>query len=246
MLLNLCEAERTTRQTLHLALVLSLVAGILNSVGFVAVAKYTSHMTGIIASVADATVLGVTGIIFTGVLAVVAFVLGAVVCALVFNWGRRRRLHARYANILMLEGCAMLLFGLLAETFDSAYTQVVVVIVICFTMGLQNALITRIGDWPIRTTHVTGMVTDIGAELGKILYPTRAGDPDPVRGEPRRVWALIGLVATFFLGGLLGAAGYLAMGFQVIVLVAALLMLMSYRPLLRDVVEKRRAATLKG
>ena len=55
-MLNLCAPERTVRRNTHLALVLTAIAGILNSVGFVAVATYTSHMTGIVASMADAAV----------------------------------------------------------------------------------------------------------------------------------------------------------------------------------------------
>lgn|GEM_PF-4228278 len=52
--LNLCAPERTARRNTHLALVLTAIAGILNSVGFVAVATYTSYMTGIVASMAGA------------------------------------------------------------------------------------------------------------------------------------------------------------------------------------------------
>lgn len=177
-MLNLCAPERTVRRNTHLALVLTAIAGILNSVGFVAVATYTSHMTGIVASMADAAVLHAPGLVGTGLLALAMFILGAVVCALVFNWGRVNGLRSRYANILLLEGVGMLVFGLLAEHVRDAHRPLVVVAVLCFTMGLQNALITRIGAWPIRTTHVTGMVTDIGVELGKILYrngPRRRG-----------------------------------------------------------------------
>ena len=36
-------------------------------------------------------------------------------------------------------------------------------------MGLQNAVVTRIFHAWVRTTHVTGMVTDIGIELGTLL-----------------------------------------------------------------------------
>mgnify|MGYP001506803462 FL=1 len=108
------------------------------------------------------------------------------------------------------------------------------VAVLCFTMGLQNALITRIGAWPIRTTHVTGMVTDIGVELGKILYRNGPGDAAPVVGEPRRVGLLALLVALFFLGGVAGAAGYLWLGFEVVIPVAGVLLLIAHRPLVQD------------
>ena len=112
--------------------------------------------------------------------------------------------------------------------------SLVVVAVLCFTMGLQNALITRIGAWPIRTTHVTGMVTDIGVELGKILYRNGPGAAAPVVGEPRRVGLLALLVALFFLGGVAGAAGYLWLGFEVVIPVAGVLLLIAHRPLIQD------------
>lgn len=162
------------------------------------------------------------------------FILGAVVCALVFNWGRVNGLRSRYANILLLEGVGMLVFGLLAEHVRDAHRPLVVVAVLCFTMGLQNALITRIGAWPIRTTHVTGMVTDIGVELGKILYRNGPGAAAPVVGEPRRVGLLALLVALFFLGGVAGAAGYLWLGFEVVIPVAGVLLLIAHRPLIQD------------
>ena len=44
----------------------------------------------------------------------------------------------------------MLVFGLLAEHVRDAHRPLVVVAVLCFTMGLQNALITRIGAWLTR------------------------------------------------------------------------------------------------
>ena len=233
-MLNLCAPERTVRRNTHLALVLTAIAGILNSVGFVAVATYTSHMTGIVASMADAAVLHAPGLVGTGLLALAMFILGAVVCALVFNWGRVNGLRSRYANILLLEGVGMLVFGLLAEHVRDAHRPLVVVAVLCFTMGLQNALITRIGAWPIRTTHVTGMVTDIGVELGKILYRNAPAAAAPVVGEPRRVGLLALLVALFFLGGVAGAAGYLRLGFEVVIPVAGVLLLIAHRPLIQD------------
>lgn len=236
-MLNLCSPERTVRRNLHLACVLTVVAGILNSGGFVAVARYTSHMTGIVASMADAIALGLPDLVAVGALALTAFVLGAVACALVFNWGRVRGLRSRYVNILLLEGMGMLLFGLLAERPQDAHRSVVMVGVLCFTMGLQNALITRIGEWPVRTTHITGMVTDIGVEIGKALYRSPADAADPVVGEPRRIAALAGLVALFFLGGMAGALGYLWLGFEVVVPVAAVLLLIAHRPLVQDLRE---------
>ena len=103
----------------------------------------------------------------SGVTAIGSFTAGAGVCAVLFNWGRLRELHARYANVLVAESLLILLFGALADQLTWRHRDWVYVAVLCFAMGLQNAIITKISNAQIRTTHVTGMITDIGIELGQ-------------------------------------------------------------------------------
>ena len=226
--------ERTPSLNHQLASLLALVAGILNSVGFIAVAFYTSHMTGVSAQVADQLVLGDYYLVGVGLLSVASFIAGAMACAVIFNWGRRRGLRGRYANVLLLEGVLMLVFGLLAEELTASWREIVFIPVLCFTMGLQNAIITKISGAQIRTTHVTGMVTDIGIEMGKLAYLNRTPGLDPVRGNAPKLAMLASLVLLFVLGGIIGAAGYLAIGFAVLVPCALLLVIVSHRPLMTD------------
>lgn len=153
---GLTGSERTDVRNAQLASLLALLAGVLNSVGFVAVSAYTSHMTGLTATVADSLVLGFTGLAWLAVVALTAFVLGAMSCAIIFNWGRRRGLHGRYANVLVLEALLILAFGLLAESLHVSNRAYVFIGVLGFTMGLQNAIITKLSGAQIRTTHVTG------------------------------------------------------------------------------------------
>lgn len=234
-LFGVCGPERNPILNRHLAYLLALIAGILNSVGFVAVSVYTSHMTGLTAQVADAIVLREPVIVGIGVVAVLSFVCGAMWCAIIFNWGRRRELHSRYANVLLVEGGCMLLFGLLAEKLTWQHRNFIFIAVLCFTMGLQNAIITKISDAQIRTTHVTGMVTDIGIELGKLIYRNRRTGVAPVRGNRDKLTMLGMLVSLFFLGGVIGASGYLWIGFPFLIPTAAILLLAAFRPLWEDV-----------
>ncbi|NYF98710.1 YoaK family protein [Janibacter cremeus] len=233
-LLRMAGPERTPILNHQLACLLALVAGVLNSVGFVAVAFYTSHMTGVTALIADQIVVGEWYIVAVGVLSVVSFVAGAMTCAIVFNWGRRRELRSRYANVLLLEGALMLVFGLLAEELTGDGRELVFVPVLCFTMGLQNAVITKISGARIRTTHVTGMVTDIGIELGKLFYRNRHPEMDRVRGNRRQIALHCMLISLFIVGGVIGATGYLSIGFAILVPGALLLLIVSYQPLLAD------------
>jgi uncharacterized membrane protein YoaK (UPF0700 family) len=83
---------------------------------------------------------------------------------------------------------------------------------LCFIMGMQNATITKISHARVRTTHATGMITDIGIELGRALchrlWPGSGVRPDAVK--LRILWTLVG---AFLTGGIVGALGYATMGF---------------------------------
>ena len=234
-LLTVAGPVRSPRHNVQLAALLALNAGVLNSVGFVAVSVYTSHMTGLTATVADHLVLGGSAIVLTGLLGIATFVAGAAACAILFNWGRRRELRGRYANVLVLEALLVLLFGLLAEELPWRHRDLVFVAVLCFTMGMQNAIITKISGAQIRTTHVTGMITDIGIELGKLAYVSRTPGLPPVVPDPGKLGILALLVGLFFGGGVLGAIGYLELGFGALVPLALVLLAAAAAPLAADV-----------
>ncbi|MBL8507317.1 MAG: DUF1275 domain-containing protein, partial [Chitinimonas sp.] len=99
---------------------------------------------------------------------------------------------------------------------------------------LQNAMITKISRAEIRTTHVTGLVTDIGIELGRLCYWNQAGHLPPVAANRERLQLLSALLGMFFLGGLLGAWGFNTLGFIASVPLAGLLLLLAAVPVWDD------------
>lgn len=226
--------ERTASRNFHLANLLALHAGLLNSVGFVATATYASHMTGLTAIVADHIVLGDFRLVAMGSLGIASFVAGAIVCALVFNWGRRRELRSKFAGVLVLESSMVLVFGGLANQVTWQHRVWLFIPVLCFTMGLQNAIVTKASDSQIRTTHVTGMVTDIGIELGKLLYINRRRGSEPVVANTRQLGHHLSIVGLFFFGGVLGAAGYLTIGFYALIPAALFLLVLALPHLIDD------------
>ena len=100
---------RTRRANRQLGGVLAFVAGAVNAGGFLAVQRYTSHMTGVVSSIADDLVLGQAVLAMAGVSALLAFVGGAATTAVLINWARRRQMHGEFALSLMLEATLLLL-----------------------------------------------------------------------------------------------------------------------------------------
>lgn len=229
--------ERSPRANRHLGRVLAFVAGAANAGGFLAVGQYTSHMTGILSATADNLVLGRFTLALAGLVAVLCFGLGALATALLVNWARERELASQYALPLLLEALLLMLFGAAGGAIQERVALFVplAVLLLCFMMGLQNAIITKVSDAVIRTTHVTGMITDIGIELGRLLYwRGRATAAGTLAINRQRLRLHGSLVLMFFAGGVIGALGFQRLGFQAALPLALLLLLLSLPPVLDD------------
>ncbi len=230
--------KRTVLANRHLGYALAFVAGAINAGGFLAVQQYTSHMTGIVSAMADHIALGAYDLVLGGLGGVLSFILGAIASTLLVNYSRRRRLHSENALPLLCEAALLLCFGLLGATLASIEGLFVplTVMLLCFIMGLQNALITKLSHAEIRTTHITGIVTDIGIELGKLLYWNVDQSPQqhPVRVNRQRLRVLGLLALNFFGGGVLGALGFKYLGYLATLPLALLLVLLAAVPALDD------------
>jgi uncharacterized membrane protein YoaK (UPF0700 family) len=231
------DVQRSTQADALLGISLSFVAGATNAGGFLAVGVYTSHMTGAVSSVADNIVLGYWDVIAVGIASMIAFVFGAMTTAVMVNWCLRRHMRSAYGIPLLLEAGLLLIFGFFGAVIESSDSFLVptTVLLLCFIMGLQNAVITKISHAVIRTTHVTGLLTDFGIELGKALYINQSQTlGSPVRANPTKMLLHALLICGFFIGGVCGALGFKFFGYISTLPLAALLILLIYKPLYYD------------
>jgi uncharacterized membrane protein YoaK (UPF0700 family) len=228
--------QRSATANRQLGCVLAFVAGAINAGGFLAIGRYTSHMTGVISSMADNLVLGQGALVLAALAAVGAFVAGAATTALLVNFARRRRLSSEYALPLLFEASLLLLFGVLGARLAAPEggALALTAALLCYVMGLQNAVVTKLSRAEIRTTHMTGIVTDIGIELGKLLYWNR--DPGQPRVAPNRarLSLLAALLGCFLAGGVAGALGFKHVGYLSTVPLAALLCMLAIVPAADD------------
>jgi uncharacterized membrane protein YoaK (UPF0700 family) len=136
---------------------LTLTAGSINTVGFLGLQHQAlSHVTGTV------TVLGMElgrahyGVAFHALAILAAFFLGCVFSGAIISQGRLR-LGRRYGVTLSLESLALftalyfLNHGVSAGDYFAA-----------LACGLQNAMVSNYSGSTMRTTHMTGMVTDLG------------------------------------------------------------------------------------
>lgn len=241
---QLTALKRSRSDNVRLGAGLAFVAGATNAGAFLAVGQYTSHMTGIVSAMSDAVALGHWQIAAASLGALVAFTAGAATTAILVNVGRRRGLSSAFALPLLLEAVLLLTFGAFGASLTAAHALLLpaTVILLCYTMGLQNAVITKISRAEIRTTHVTGIVTDLGIELGKLIYRNRvrAAVGEPIRANRASLRVLGVLLLAFIVGGLMGALGFRSFGYIATVPLAAILGVLAVIPALDDLRQAMR------
>lgn len=229
--------KRDPKADAHLGFALAFIAGAVNAGGFLAVGQYTSHMTGIVSVLADSTALGEWLPAIAALIALVAFIAGAATTAILINLARRRHLRSHYALSLLLEAILLLIFGMAGGYLADIHQLFMptTVLLLCYIMGLQNAIITKISNAVIRTTHVTGLATDIGIELGKLFYYNHPHSKAPVVLANRAKLKLhASLLGAFCVGGVLGALGFKYIGFSTTIALAIALTLLSIVPVIDD------------
>jgi uncharacterized membrane protein YoaK (UPF0700 family) len=104
-------------------------------------------------------------------------------------------------------------------------------------MGLQNAVVTKISQAEIRTTHMTGVITDLGIELGKLIYWNHSSDPAGdtyVRANRDKLKVLGSILGSFTAGGLVGALAFEHLSYAATIPIALLLAGLALVPVLDD------------
>jgi uncharacterized membrane protein YoaK (UPF0700 family) len=205
---------RTLRHNLSIASLLSFVAGIVNIAGFLAVQRLTTNVTGHFAFFVDEVFKLNFWLALVYFLYIFFFFLGAFVSSFIVEITMQNNENAIYVIPITIE-----IFILLSIAIFGHYLILenpnVVAYSLLFAMGLQNSLVTQISNATVRTTHLTGLFTDLGIELSQLFFYK----------EPAlkvKLYALIKLrltiISFFFIGGIVGGIFYAKMGLHVLII----------------------------
>ncbi len=186
---------------------LAMVAGCVNAVGFAGLHHQAlSHMSGSAAILSTQLARGQASLAIHTLLVLVFFFTGCVLSGMII---RHRALHLgyRYGAALAVESA--LLFGAAYFLRHGSNAGDCLAAMAC---GLQNAMATTYSGAVIRTTHITGIITDLGITAGQALRNERV--------DLRRTGLHLILVSGFIGGGFLGALGYARFGFDALLVPA--------------------------
>lgn len=196
--------SRTLKHNLRIATILSFVAGMVNVTGFLAFNQLTTNVTGhfalFISDVANFEVW--KGTIYF--LYIFSFLFGSFLSSLLIE----RYKESRKRNVFVIP-TAIECFILVSIAIISNVTKMtfpnVIVCALLFAMGLQNSFVTKISNAIVRTTHLTGLFTDLGIELSQLLFPKSYPHRQKIKAT---IKLRIYIICFFFMGGLIGGFLY--------------------------------------
>lgn len=222
---------------------MAFISGTINAGGFLACHKFVTHVTGF------ATLFGIDAVSQNwdhaiGLLSVpLFFILGAMIAAYFID---RRYLLNKPPKYFYATGLISLCmfaaaiggyynyFGKFGEPANLTADY----LLLCLTVmaaGLQNSAVTSSSGATVRTTHLTGVTTDVG--IGIIRLSTLWGTPnEDFKREALLMWLRVGIIGAFVLGSLVGVVLFLKYEYLGFLLPATLALLethvaLKYKPL---------------
>lgn len=197
--------SRTYTHNLKLASLLSFVAGAVNAIGFLTVQVLTTNVTGHFAFLVEEVFYLNFDRAFTFFCYVIFFFLGSFFSGFISEFihrkGSERYIYIIPASVEVIILYTLAIWGPEWKLPHPAF----IAFSLLFAMGLQNALVTMISGSIVRTTHLTGLFTDLGIELSQLFFYRSKIHKIKLKSSIR---LRLSIIFFFFLGGIAGGFGY--------------------------------------
>ena len=198
--------NRTFAHNLRLATLLSFVAGLVNITGVLALKTLTTNVTGHFAFFAEEIMrhdyaTAATFFIFT-----LFFLLGSFLSSFLQELISLKNPDWSHIFPITLEMVILIAVGFFGTssglfTLEGKMTAFFMLL----AMGIQNSLVTNISKSTVRTTHLTGLFTDLGIELSQLFFYKK---PEEVKKLRTSIFLRLSIISFFFLGCFSGGIIY--------------------------------------
>ncbi|QQL50503.1 YoaK family protein [Mucilaginibacter ginkgonis] len=168
--------NRSLRENLMLASSTAFVSGIVNVVCLLAFLAFSSNVTGHVANLANHVVQQNYHEIGIFLIWLFMFFAGAFAATFIIRSVQEKSLYKANATIIGIEIILMLAAALYAHHLyqETQFEKEVLISLMLFVMGLQNSMVSTISGGLIKTSHLTGLFTDLGGEVAEWFHPKTA------------------------------------------------------------------------
>lgn len=191
-----------------IAFMMTAIAGYINSIMLIEFGMPVSQMTGIASHISESGFYFEWKTLIISLLILISFIGGAFLSGLIINHGQYQE-DKSYGLALLINSVTLLL-----STLFAFYFTTLALMFSAIACGLQNAMVASYKGLQVRTTHITGISTDIGVHLAH-----RFKNNTPFSW---RVWLLFCILAGFIIGGLVGILCFQVFGYLAITIPAVL------------------------
>lgn len=209
--------RRTFTHNLRLASTLSFIAGIVNIAGVLSVATLTTNVTGHFAFFAEEIALKNYSKAITILIYIFFFLFGAFTSNFLVEIASLKKPRIAHAFPMILEVLILVFVGV-SRDFNPNY----IAYLLLFAMGLQNALVTNISQSVVRTTHLTGLFTDLGIELSQLFFYKKEVE---LKRLTRNISLRLSIIIFFFIGCVLGGLLYETYQLKILLLASVTLLI---------------------
>jgi uncharacterized membrane protein YoaK (UPF0700 family) len=198
--------NRTFIHNLRLATLLSFVAGIVNVTGVLSIKTLTTNVTGHFAYFAEEVMkknysAAITFFIFT-----IFFLIGSFVSNFLAEIISKKNPNLSHVIPISLEIIVLISVGIYGGQSElSSFEGKWIAFSMLFAMGIQNSLVTKISQSTVRTTHLTGLFTDLGIELSQLFFYKK---PEETKKLKTSIYLRLSIIIFFFLGCFSGGFMY--------------------------------------
>lgn len=212
---------RTFKHNLRIASLLSFVAGIVNVAGFLAVQKLTTNVTGHFAFFVDEIFKLNFWNGFVYFLYIFFFFLGSFVSSYLVEFISQKTERNIYVLPTSIEILILITIGIFGRNL-TAENPNIIIFSLLFAMGLQNSLVTKISNATVRTTHLTGLFTDLGIELSQLFFYKKSEMRAKLYSS---IKLRLTIISFFFIGGIVGGIFYTKIELKVLLIAGITLIL---------------------
>ncbi|MBA4320406.1 MAG: DUF1275 domain-containing protein [Flavobacterium sp.] len=223
--------NRTFAHDLRLATLLSFVAGLVNITGVLALKTLTTNVTGHFAFFAEEIMRNDYAIAFTFFLFTVFFLLGSFLSSFLQELISLKNADLSHIFPITLEMVILIAVGIFGTssgiyTLDGKLTAFFLLL----SMGIQNSLVTNISKSTVRTTHLTGLFTDLGIELSQLFFYKK---PEEVKKLKTSIFLRLSIITFFFLGCFSGGIIYQLLEIKTLFIAAFVLLIAQWYDYMR-------------
>lgn len=216
---------------LQLAIFLSFVAGLVNVCSFLSLQRFTTNVTGHFALFVEEILKNNFKMAVMFFCFVISFFLGSFVSNMLVEIINRINDTFKYTIPVALESILIFIAGSAYLLYDPTNTDYIAMLLL-FCMGLQNSLVTKVSNSVVRTSHLTGLFTDLGIEVSQLFFLKNQFKRTKIKLS---IQLRLTIITFFFFGGLLGGAAYSYIGLRTFWIASVILII----TLLYDIIKKQ-------